>query len=57
VTIVVGSGDKVVSPSGQSERLAGEVAGSELLAIEGAGHMVHHTARDAVVGAIRAASK
>jgi pimeloyl-ACP methyl ester carboxylesterase len=57
VTIVAGRGDKVVSPSDQSERLAGALAGSELLIVEGAGHMVHHTAPDAVTSAIRAASK
>jgi pimeloyl-ACP methyl ester carboxylesterase len=33
------------------------VAGSELLVVEGAGHMVHHTAPEAVASAIRAASK
>jgi pimeloyl-ACP methyl ester carboxylesterase len=55
VTIVAGSGDKVVSPADQSERLAASLAQSELLIIDGAGHMVHHTARDAVTAAIRAA--
>ena len=56
VTLVAGDGDKVVSTSDQSERLAGDLAGSELLVVKGAGHMVHHTAKDAVVSAIRAAS-
>jgi pimeloyl-ACP methyl ester carboxylesterase len=56
VTIVAGDGDKVVSPSGQSGRLAASLRGSKLLVIEGAGHMVHHTAGDAVTLAIRAAS-
>lgn len=55
VTIIAGDGDKVVSTTGQSERLAGALARSELLIVEGAGHMVHHTARDAVTAAIRAA--
>jgi len=57
VTLVAGDGDKVVSPSGQSGRLASELAGSGLLIVEGAGHMVHHTACEAVTSAIRAASK
>ncbi len=53
VTLVAGDGDKVVSTADQSERLAGALGGSELLIVEGAGHMVHHTACDAVVSAIR----
>jgi pimeloyl-ACP methyl ester carboxylesterase len=56
VTIVAGAGDKVVSTPDQSGRLAGEIARSELLIVEGSGHMVHHSAADAVISAIRAAS-
>lgn len=56
VTIVAGDGDKVVSTSDQSERLAGALEGSELLIVEDSGHMVHHTGRDAVVSAIRTAA-
>lgn len=56
VTIVAGDGDKVVSTADQSERLAGALAHSESLIVEGAGHMVHHTARDVVAAAIRKAS-
>ncbi|MEO6579960.1 MAG: alpha/beta hydrolase [Sphingomicrobium sp.] len=54
VTIIAGTGDKVVDPKSQSCRLAGEIDDSELLLIEHAGHMVHHSAAEAVVGAIRA---
>jgi pimeloyl-ACP methyl ester carboxylesterase len=57
VTLIAGGGDKVVSPADQSGRLAAALGRSELLIVEGAGHMVHHTARDAVTAAIRAASK
>jgi pimeloyl-ACP methyl ester carboxylesterase len=57
VAIVAGAGDKVVSTPDQSERLAGALEGSELLVIGGAGHMVHHTACDSVVSAIRKAAK
>jgi pimeloyl-ACP methyl ester carboxylesterase len=56
VTLVAGDGDKVVSTSDQSERLAGALEGSELLIVGGAGHMVHHTAWEAVVSAIRKAA-
>ena len=57
VTLVAGDGDKVVSTADQSGRLARSLEGSELLIVEGAGHMVHHTASAAVTAAIRAASK
>lgn len=57
VTIIAGSGDKVVSPADQSGRLASALAGSELLIIAGAGHMAHHKGCDAVVSAVRACSK
>jgi pimeloyl-ACP methyl ester carboxylesterase len=57
VTLIAGDGDKVVSTQGQSGRLAGALAQSELLIVGGAGHMVHHTACDSVTSAIRAASK
>ena len=57
VTLVAGDGDKVVSTRDQSGRLAGVLARSELLIVEGAGHMVHHTASAAVTSAIRTASK
>jgi pimeloyl-ACP methyl ester carboxylesterase len=54
VTLVAGRGDKVVSTSEQSERLAAAL-GCELLVIEGAGHMAHHTAPERVTDAIRTA--
>jgi pimeloyl-ACP methyl ester carboxylesterase len=54
VTIIAGDGDKVVTTSGQSERLARALPGSTLLIVEGAGHMVHHTASDRVAAAIAA---
>lgn len=56
VTLVAGAGDKVVSTEGQSGRLADVLDRSELVTIEGAGHMVHHTACDEVVRAIRSAA-
>jgi pimeloyl-ACP methyl ester carboxylesterase len=57
VTIIAGDGDKVVSTSDQSGRLASSLSRSELLVIEGAGHMVHHTASQRVTAAIAAAAQ
>jgi pimeloyl-ACP methyl ester carboxylesterase len=57
VTLVAGDGDKVVSTEAQSKRLAEALGQSELLVVEGAGHMVHHSASEAVVEAIRAAAR
>jgi pimeloyl-ACP methyl ester carboxylesterase len=57
VTLIAGRGDKVVSTSDQSERLAAAIANSQLLVVEDAGHMVHHTAPERVTEAIRAAPK
>jgi pimeloyl-ACP methyl ester carboxylesterase len=56
LTLIAGDGDKVVSTGDQSERLAETLSKAELLIVEGAGHMVHHTASAAVASAIRAAS-
>ncbi len=52
VAIVAGDGDKVVRKR-SAERLHGEIAGSVLRIVEGAGHMVHHSAPRQVVEAIR----
>ena len=52
VTIVAGSGDKVVSPD-HAERLRGAVPDGTLRTVEGAGHMVHHVATRQVVEAIQ----
>jgi pimeloyl-ACP methyl ester carboxylesterase len=55
VTIVAGTGDKMVDPTDQAERLHEALPGSRLLLIEGSGHMVHYTATDAVAAAIEEA--
>jgi pimeloyl-ACP methyl ester carboxylesterase len=57
VTIIAGAGDKMVFPGPQSERLHKALPGSRLHMIEGAGHMVHYTATDAVAGAIEEAAR
>lgn len=56
-TIIAGEGDKVVDHTAHSSKLAGELKGSELLLISGAGHMVHHTAATRIVEAISARAK
>ena len=52
VLIMAGRGDKVVRKR-SAERLHAAIPGSVLHVIEGAGHMVHHSAPRQVVAAIR----
>ncbi len=54
VAVVAGLDDRIVDPRAQSERLAGEIRGSRLTLVRGAGHMVHHAAPDAVADAVLA---
>jgi pimeloyl-ACP methyl ester carboxylesterase len=56
VTIIAGSGDKMVFPGPQSERLHEALPGSRLHLVEGAGHMVHHSATAEVAGFIEEAA-
>jgi pimeloyl-ACP methyl ester carboxylesterase len=53
VAIVAGSGDRIVSPSRQSERLHGDLPHSRLRLVAGSGHMVHHSGLEAVTAAVR----
>ena len=53
VTIVVGRGDEIVDMTGQSQRLHEALPQSRLVVVEGAGHMLHHSATDEVAAAIR----
>lgn len=55
-TIVAGKGDRYVSTEAHSARLHGDIAGSEVVLVPGAGHMVHHTAAARVMQAIEAAT-
>lgn len=55
-TIIAGEGDKIVRYEGQSKRLHETVTGSEFVLIEGVGHMVHYSAREAVLSAITASA-
>lgn len=50
--ILAGRGDKLISFSHQSEWLAAQLAASEYVGLDGAGHMLHHTALPEVAAAI-----
>ena len=50
--VVAGAEDRYVSTQAHSVRLQGEIAGSELVVVPGAGHMVHHLAPARVMEAI-----
>ena len=54
VTIVAGEGDAIVDTSSQARPLHKAIPQSRLTVVEGAGHMVHHTAPDEVIAAVRA---
>jgi pimeloyl-ACP methyl ester carboxylesterase len=56
VAIMAGKGDRVVDIGRQSRRLHAELPNSSLHELDGVGHMIHYTARDAVVAAIAAAA-
>jgi len=52
VAIVAGADDKVIDAEAHSARLHREVAGSTLVVVPRAGHMVHHAAPGAIVAAV-----
>ena len=52
VVIIAGEEDRLIDIDKQSARLHRDVTHSTLHRVPGAGHMVHHTATDAVMGAI-----
>ncbi len=53
VLILGGRDDRIVSFDHQSARLARELPHAKLQVVEGAGHMIHHSAPDEVADAIR----
>ena len=55
VQIISGEGDRIVDHESQSVRLASDLPAAKLTTLHGAGHMVHHTATDRVLHAIRQA--
>lgn len=54
--ILAGSGDRLFDAERNARRLHGEVGGSLLEVIPGAGHMVHQSAPQAVVGMVHTIS-
>ena len=50
--IVAGTHDRFVGTRGHSWRLHTELPGSTFIPVAGAGHMVHHAAPEALMGAI-----
>lgn len=56
VTIVAGSGDRIVATDDQSRRLAEQVRDCRLEVIDGVGHMIHYSAGGEVAAAIRGAA-
>jgi hypothetical protein len=52
IVILAGTGDKIVDFQQQSGRLHDSVPQSDLLPIDGAGHMIHHLVPRQVVEAI-----
>ena len=54
MTIIAGDGDKLVTMEDQSARLHEALPQSRFIPVEGSGHMVHHSATNEVVAAIRA---
>lgn len=56
VVVVAGTGDRLIDPEAQAQRLHREIAGSSLRLVSGAGHMVHQTHTGAVLSAIEEVS-
>ncbi|AWB21453.1 alpha/beta hydrolase [Methylobacterium currus] len=52
VTILSGTGDRLLSHAGQAVALHQLIPGSRLVAVEGAGHMLHQIAPDRVLAAV-----
>lgn len=53
LTLVAGEGDELVETGSQTRRLHEALPQSRFVAVEGAGHMVHHSALEQVLAAIR----
>jgi len=56
VTIVTGDSDRVVDFTRQSRRLHEAIAGSRLIIVPGAGHMIHHAAAGVIADAVESLS-
>lgn len=57
IEMVQGAEDPVIDADIHARALVAEVPSARLTVVEGAGHMVHHTAPDAVVAAVRRAAR
>jgi pimeloyl-ACP methyl ester carboxylesterase len=57
VAIVAGNEDRLVDTDTQSYRLHEDIVQSKFLSVPGTGHMVHQTATESVMAAIRQASQ
>lgn len=57
LVIVTGDADQVVDPTKHALRLHRDVPASRLRSIPGVGHMVHHSAPEAVVSAVEEAAR
>jgi pimeloyl-ACP methyl ester carboxylesterase len=53
VAILAGTGDRLVDPAGQSERLHRDLPRSNLTLLDGIGHMIHQNAPNEVAAALR----
>jgi pimeloyl-ACP methyl ester carboxylesterase len=52
IVIIAGTGDRIVDFARHSERLHATLPQSELVAVAGAGHMVHHTVPEQIIAGI-----
>jgi len=57
VTILSGTGDRLLSHADQAVALHHRIPGSRLVSVEGAGHMLHQIAPDRVLAAVAAAPR
>jgi pimeloyl-ACP methyl ester carboxylesterase len=53
--VLTGTSDRVVEDERQAKALARQLPGGSLTEVEGAGHMLHHTHPELVIGALQAA--
>jgi pimeloyl-ACP methyl ester carboxylesterase len=51
--LIAGAEDRYLSTQAHTRRLHGEIPGSELVIVPGAGHMVHHAAAEQVANALQ----
>jgi pimeloyl-ACP methyl ester carboxylesterase len=57
IAIVVGDGDKIVSPAHNSQHLQRDLQDVDLTVLEGGGHMIQHLSQDALLAAVERVSE